>query len=397
MNFDLSPEDRTLMERLDVFCDKYLYEENIQKWLVDGGVPDEFMSAYFQEGFAQIGLPEKLGGVPASILTEVLMLELIGRRAGAVLPVQSKQGVLTFAGLASEEQLELVKGSIAQTGKCGLSFAVSEPQSGSATFAVDTTVVEEDDYFVMNGAKSFVSSGQYAPYTLVLAHDKALDDAYTGKGRPLTFFLVPLALQGVDTIPVEKIGWRLSPSAEIIFNDVRLRKESVVGSRGEAGVAMLNGFERGRTYTAATTIGMAEAALDEAAFFCCKHKINGKPMIELQAIQELLTDMQVKVDAMRALLYKTACDLDLSSQDSRVNTAVLKRYAPLAATEVADSAMQILGRQGFVKTSKVARIWAECRGSRLAEGTDQIMSIVAGKRIAARAERERLNRPAWRF
>lgn len=398
MDFSLSADQSELLERLDAFCDEHLSESEVQKWLADGGVPDSFMRAFHAAGFASIGLPSCVGGKPASVMTRVLMLELLGKRAGASLPIQGQiNGVHIVSDIASDEQIDTIRTMIAETGKPGFSFAITEPASGSDALNVSTTAVEVDDGFVINGAKSFVSSGQYAPSIVLIAHDLALDDTYEGKGKPLTFFLVPLTSPGVDTISVSKIGQRLIPTAEIILDNVRVPASAVMGQRGDGGAVLLSSYEYGRVYVCATSVGMAESAMEQAALYAHHHKISGSSIVSFQQIQELLTDMQVKVDAMRALLYKTAWELDSNADHIRLDTSLLKRFVPKAAMEVADSAMQIMGNIAYISTSRVGRIWQECRGNRLAEGTDQIMTLVAGKRIAQRAQDEIKSRPSWRF
>lgn len=398
MDFSLSPDQLELLERLDAFCDTYLTESDIQKWLNDGGVPDSFMRAYLAEGFALVGLPSRVGGEPASLMTRVLMLERLGKRAGATLPIQGQiNGVHIVSDIANDEQIELIRSTIAETGKPGFSFALSEPASGSDALNVNTIAVEQNGGFIINGAKSFVSSGQYAPSIALIAHDVALDEVYTGKGKPLTFFLVPLASPGVDTISVSKVGQRLVPTAEIVFDDVFVPASCVMGQRGMGGNVLLGSYEYGRVYVCATTVGMAESALEQAALYAQQRCIGDAAIVSFQQIQEMLTDMQVKVDAMRALLYKTAWELDMKASSVRLNTALLKRFVPKTAMEVADSAMQIMGNFGYMSASRVARIWQECRGNRIAEGTDQIMTVIAGKRIAKRAQEEAEHPLSWRF
>lgn len=398
MDFTISEEQSELLKKLDEFCEKNLSEAEIQKWIADGGVPDSFMLDYYLAGFASVGLPERMGGFPASVLTRALVLERLGKRAGATLPIQGLTNDMhIISDIANDDQVALVKGMIEKTGKPGFSFAVTEPQSGSNTFDVNTTAVEEEGGFVINGAKSFVSSGQYAPYVMLVAHDASLTFSSEEERKPLTFFLLPLDTEGIDAISVSKVGQHLIPTAEVVFSDVHVGKDAVMGERGKGAEVLLRSYEYGRIYVCATTVGMAESALDQAALYAQQRCIGGISILSFQQIQELLTDMQVKVDAMKALLYKTAWDLDRHAEDVRLSTSLLKRFVPKTAMEVADSAMQIFGNLGYISSSRVARIWEECRGNRIAEGTDQVMTVIAAKRIARRAQREKRDAPTWRF
>ena len=397
MDFSITEEQRNLLARLDDFCKANLLETAIQQWIAAGGVPDSFMLKYYQEGFGRIGMPSRMGGISTPIITRVLVLERLALHAGATLPAQ---GLMTYthfvSDIASEEQVSLLRGIMEETGKSAFSFAVSEPQSGTRTLDVRATAVEDETGFTINGSKAFVSSGQYAPYVVLIAHDVALEKEEEAH-EPLTFFLVQRDAKGVDTFPMSKIGQRLVPTADIVFDDVHVGRDAVMGERGTGANKLLQSFEYGRTYVCATSVGMAQAAFNEAVDFALNRAISGSSILAFQQIQELITDMQMKIDAMRALLYKTACSLDERTKDIRLETALLKRFVPKTAMEVADSAMQIMGGLGYRSSTKTARIWEECRGNRIAQGTDEIMTVIAAKRIAARAAIELEDPPTWRF
>lgn len=397
MDFSITEEQRDLLARLDVFCEDNLSESEVQRWFAEGSVPDSFMLKYYQEEFGTVGLPERMGGAPTTVLTKALMLERLGLRAGATLPVQELMlNTQIIADLADDRQIELVRDILESTGQPGFSFAVTEPQSGSDSLNVQTIAIEDEDGFVINGVKSFVSFGQYAPYIVLIAHDAALGEGEKNR-RPLTFFLLSRDAAGVDPIPISKMGQHLVPTAEILFEDVRVGKDAVMGERGNGAKTLLHIFELGRIYLCATTVGMAQAALDQAVLFGLNRESGGRPILEFQQIQEMVADMQIKIEAMRGMLYKVACSFDGGSAYTRLDTALLKRFVPKSAMEVADSAMQIMGSMGYLSSAKAARIWGECRGNRMAEGTDEVMTVIAAKRIVRRIEAEQQDPPVWRF
>lgn len=399
MDFSISKEQHDLLAKLDSFCNENLHEDSIQQWTTMGFVPDSFMLSYYQSGFGKIGLPSRMGGIEASPLTCVLILERLALHAGATLPAQS---LITYShfidNVATEQQLDMLLSSMEETGRLPFSFAISEPQSGSKTFDVRTTATEDPvgTGFVINGAKSFVSSGQYSPYIVLIANDPAAQKE--GSDHPaLTFFMISRDREGVDTFPMSKIGQRLIPSADIIFENVHADQSDVMGERGAGSNELLSSFELGRLYTCATTIGMAQAAFNEAISFALHRTSGNSPLTDFQLVQEMIADMQVKIDAMRALLYKTACNIGEIPVDLRLETALLKRYVPKTALEVADSAVQIMGGLGYRSSTRTARVWEECRGNRIAQGTDEVMTSVASKRIAKRASAELADPPTWRF
>lgn len=398
MDFSITDEQRDLLERLDSFCAENLFEREIQRWLEEGGVPDSFMLKYYQEGFLGLGLPEHMGGSPVDVLTRVLLLERVALRSGATLPIQ--QAMLDahiISATATESQIETFLQRLEETGKPSFSLAVTEPASGSNSLNAATTAVETDDGFIINGAKSFVSSGQYASHIALLAHDTALGEENEEGHRPLTLFLVPRDSEGLEAIPVLKAGQKLIPTAELLFNNVHIPKDTIMGTRGEAANVVLRIFDIGRVYLCATTVGLAEAAFNQAVAYALNREVSGESILSFQQIQELITGMQIKIDTMRAMLYKTACDFDNRNIDRKLNAALLKRYVPTAAMEVADSAMQIMGSMGYLDSTRCARIWKECRGNRIAEGTDQLMTLIAAKRITSRSAEELVESPVWRF
>lgn len=398
MDFSITEEQCELLARLDEFCERNLLEHEIQRWLAEGGVPDSFMLKYYQNDFGTVGLPARMGGTPAPIITRVLMLERLGLHAGATLPIQALMfNTQIIADLADDQQADLMRDMLERTGRPGFSFAVTEPQSGSDSFNVHTIAVEDEQGFVINGAKSFVSWGQYAPYIVLIAHDVTLDGVGENDRKPLTFFLLPRDSEGVDVIPISKMGQHLVPTAEILLDNVRIGKDAVMGERGAGAKELPHIFELGRTYLCATTVGMAQAAFRQAVSFALNRTSFGASIMTFQQVQEMIVDMQVKIDAMRGMLYRVACSFDERSENTRLDTAVLKRFVPETAMEVADSAMQIMGSMGYLSSTRVARVWGECRGNRMAEGTDQMMTVVAARRIAKRFVAEQQDPPVWRF
>ncbi len=399
MDFSITDEQRELLGRLDEFCRQNLQESEIQQWIMAGGVPDSFMLKYYREGFGRIGLPSSMGGIDAPIITRVLVLERLAMHAGATLPAQSLMTYTHFVTeIANDQQISLLRNDLEHTGKLPFSFAISEPQSGSKTFDVLTEALElpDGEGFVINGSKAFVSSGQYSPYIVLIASDPALEANDEGH-EPLTFFLVPRDAEGVDTFPMSKIGQRLIPSADLLLENVHVGADAVMGKRGYGSSELLRSFEYGRIYVCATTVGMAQAAFNEAVSFALNRSITGSSILSFQQVQQMIVDMQVKIDAMRALLYKTACNLDACEGDSRLESALLKRFVPKTAMEVADSAIQIMGGLGYRSSTRTARVWEECRGNRIAQGTDEVMTVVASKRITKRAADELFDPPVWRF
>ncbi len=359
------------------FADEYLDEKSIQSWCKGQGVPADVLKAFYASELGKMGLPEALGGVPADFLTQALVIEELHRRAGASLPFLTHiLSIRLMQVLGGERHFSLVRDMLDKTGATGFSEAITEPSSGTDTFAMETATVERDGVLYLNGMKMYVSNGQFEPYIMAVAKEA---DSAPDRQR-LTFWLFPRTLKGVSTYPIETIGQTMTPQAMIKFEDVEMRPEYVIGERGMAHAPMTDAFAVGRVLACAASLGLAEAAMDDAVRYASKRETFGAPIANLAQIQEKITDMEIKIRSMRSLIEQAASQVD-AGQDCRLSAALAKRFVPKAATEVASEALQIFGGLGYTQLTRVGRIWNDCRGYQLAQGTDEIMVRIASKRI----------------
>ena len=173
------------------------------------------------------------------------------------------------------------------------------------------------------------------------------------------------------------------PFAHIQFDNVRLDESWRLSGPARGFSQLLAFFEYGRVFACATALGLAQAAMDDAVKWAGDRKAFGKSVSEFQQVQEMLTDMEVKLANMRHMVYKAAWEFDHGCHE-RLTVALMKRYVPRAATEVASDAMQILGGRGYTTHERISSIWQDCRGFQIAEGTDQIMVYIAAPLIMAK-------------
>lgn len=364
-------------ELVSAFSSKYLDEKSIQSWCKGQGMPADVLKAFYTSDLGKMGLPEALGGVPADFMTQISVIEELHRNAGASLPFLTHiLSIRLMQVLGGERHFSLVRNMLESTGATGFSEAITEPSSGTDTFAMETSTQTRNGRILLNGMKMYVSNGQFEPYIMAVAKE---EDS-TSANQKLTFWLFPRTLEGVSTYPIETIGQTMTPQAMIKFEDVEMRPEYVIGERGMAHAPMTDAFAVGRILACAASLGLAQAAMDDAVKYAAKRECFGTAIANLAQIQEKITDMEIKIRSMKSLIQEAALQVD-AGKDCRLSAALAKRFVPRAATEVASEALQIFGGLGYTQLTRVGRIWNDCRGYQLAQGTDEIMVRIASKRI----------------
>ena len=382
MDFNLGKQQLEIIQTMREYGEATFTEENAERWREDQGLPDDVVQEFAHRYFS---LPSSTGAssvISQSLVNQALIIEELSRCAGCTLPFQNDLFELhIMGGFASDNDFSAVINDFRRTGRVMFALAVSEPQAGSDSQNMATSVRTVDGKLVLNGVKTFVNNGEYAPNILVAAID---EDAPEDVRHPaLSFWFVPRKLKGIKAYPINKIGQSMLPFATVAFEDVELKPEyRLAGPNANAGFPHLFSLlERGRIFTCASSLGMAQAAMEDAVRYACERTAFGTPIGEFQQIEQMITDMEVRLWNMRNLLYEAAAKSDEDAPDRRLAIALMKRYIPAAATEVASDAMQILGGLGYTANTRVSHIWKDCRGNQLAEGTDQIMVRIAAPLI----------------
>lgn len=382
MDFRLSDAECALVTEVRMFAERYFDKASVAQWRRDGGLPDEVVKAFVDLDFKGFGVIHRRNHESYDVFAQVLVLEELSRITGAALPFSTDFLQLQILeAFASESQTGPVRMEYQKTGRLAFALAVSEPNAGSDTTSMKTKVSRVDGTPVLSGTKSFVNNGEYAPALLVAAID---EDASREEGRPvLSLWLIPRDLEGVRVVPEDKIGQSMLPFASIQFDNVRLDESYRLIGDAQGFSQLFKFFEYGRVFVCATALGEAQAAMEDAVRWASERTAFGERVGSFQQIQQMLTDMEVKLANMRNLVYRAAWEFDNGKHD-RLTVALMKRYVPETATEVASDAMQILGGRGYTTAERVSSIWKDCRGFQIAEGTDQIMVYIAAPLIMRR-------------
>lgn len=396
MDFSLSAKQQEIVACFREFAQKHFTIDNVRQWSRDGGLPDNVRLAFVQEYYRH---PELAGfeDSSGSLLLQTLVNEELCRVAGASLPFASDimhVRIMQEFSSGHNERIASLMDHYRHTGRLSFSIAVSEPGGGSDTYGMQTAVTLQDGRLVLNGRKTFVENGEFAPYVMVAALDatrpfpegtfRARDfgqgSTSAQESRPeLSFWLVPIDAKGVRAVPITKIGQKILPFADISFENVELDPSWRLVSDEQVGFKRLfHVLEIGRTMVCAQSVGLAQAALEDAVAHAKVREAFGQRIALFGQIATMLVDMEVKVRTMRAMTYEAAWAFDQSAPDKRLLIALMKRYVPRSATEVASDAMQILGGRGYTSYERASWIWEDCRGNQIADGTDQIMVRIAG-------------------
>lgn len=381
MDFELGKKHQEVADRFRAYGERVFSPEQVKRWCAGRGLPDEVVREFADVYYSSCDFVDEFGVAHCDLLSKVLILEELSRCAGTTLPFQHDFfDMEIIERFASDESLRTLLSHYRTDGRLMFAIAISEDDAGSDVMGIKTTARTVDDRILLNGEKSFVFNGEYSPYILVAAIDA--DDDTPSKYPHLSFWLVPSDTPGVRAYPIEKIGQAMVPFAAMKFINVEMKPEWRLTNREVTFQALFELLDTGRALICASCLGMAQGALEDAVAVATTRKRFGEPVIEYQQIGQMVTDMEVRIQAMRALLYKAAWEIDTGSSDSRLSSALMKRYIPMTATQVASDAMQVIGSGGYTEQSRVARIWRDCRGNQLAEGTDQIMVRIATPLIA---------------
>lgn len=386
LDFAFNADQEKLIAAFREFGEAVFDADHVLQWRRDQGLPDEVVKG-FTDLYFSFETPTEEHSFELSIMSQALVLEELSRCAGATLPFQNDLfNLQIIGGFTGQSEFSEVLEDYRKTGRLMFSLAISEPSAGSDSMGMATSTQTVDGKIILNGQKTYVNNGEYSPNILVAAIDK--DEQEPGKYPPLTFWLIPRTLKGIRAFPINKIGQSMLPFAAVSFEGVELLPEYRLKGHEGGFRQLFKLLEFGRVFTCASSLGMAQAAMEDAVEHARSRKAFGVQISRFQQIEQMLTDMEVSLYNMRAMLYRAVWSIEHNRPDKRLSVALMKRYIPQAATRVASDAMQILGGLGYTESSRVSQIWEDCRGNQIAEGTDQIMVYISAPLILDKYEKQ---------
>ena len=375
MDFRLTEEQELLLASVREMMQRDFPDEYFRKCDLDRRFPVEFMTAMAENGISLLGVPDEFDGVPADMLTQILIIEELARMGGTGYLLTNALCVHNMVSWGSREQLEKTVES-AQKGIPAYSLLFTEPQAGSDNNLLTTTATRSNGKVYLNGQKTFITGARDFPYMLVLARDAEAKDPK----RCFTMWWVDPQAPGVKIQDLVKIGWHQISNCEVYFDNVELEESAIVGKEGYGFIHLMKNFEIERLVIAAYACGMARCAYEDAVRYANQRQQFGQAIGQFQMIQEKIVDMAIQIENMHNFICKVAWQND-NNETLRISSALCKRFCAKAAGEVIDAAMQVMGGVGYTEDVRISRLWRDVRITRMAGGTDEIMVYIAARQI----------------
>ena len=335
--------------------------------------PAETVAKMAKYGFMGIPVPKEYGGQGCDPLTYVMCVEELSKvcaTTGVIVSAHTSLCIDPIMTYSTEEQKQKYLVPLAKGEKIG-AFGLTEPNAGSDAGGTETVAVLEGDHYVLNGGKIFITNGGEADTYVIFA--VTTPDIGT---RGISAFIVEKGWEGFSFGDhYDKMGIRSSATAELIFNDVKVPKENLLGKEGQGFKIAMSTLDGGRIGIAAQALGIAQGAYENALEYSKERVQFGKPICQQQAIAFKLADMATKLRTARLLVY-SAAELKENHEPYAVEAAMAKQYTSDICLEVVNDALQIFGGNGYLKGMEVERAYRDAKICTIYEGTNEIQRVV---------------------
>jgi alkylation response protein AidB-like acyl-CoA dehydrogenase len=372
MEFGLTQEQKLIQQTAREFADEKLAPlaaeyDRTQEFTA----PQAKMLA--EMGFLGMMVPEEYGGSGLDTVSYVLAMEEVSRACAATSVTMTVQNSLVcwpIQAFGSEEQKRKYLTPLAAGEWLGC-YALTEPVAGSDPASMATTATEDGDSFVLNGSKIFISNGGVSQVAVVWAQTDR-DQRHRG----ISCFIVEASTAGFNVGAEEKkLGIRGSNTTELHFEDCRVPKANLLGAAGEGFKIAMQTLDGGRIGIASQAVGIGQACIDASVKYAYERQAFGKPLADIQAIQFMVADMALEVQASRLLTYHAAWLKDEGVRYTK-QAAMAKLHASESATKAAHMAVQIHGGYGYLQDFPVERLYRDARITEIYEGTSEIQRVV---------------------
>ena len=377
MNFNYSEEQILIAASAKDFAEQYI-RPNIMEWDEAQIFPIELFKKAGQMGFMGVFVDEKYGGSGLGYHEYISIIEEISKVDPSIgLSVAAHNSLCTghiyYFGNEIQKQKWLPKLTSAEwIGAWGL----TEHNTGSDAGSMNTTAIKDGDYYVLNGAKNFITHGKSGDVAVVIARtgDK-------GDSRGMSAFVIEKGTPGFTSGKKEdKLGMRASETAELVFDNCRIHKDNMLGEEGEGFIQSLKVLDGGRISIGALSLGIAKGAYEAALKYSKERHQFGKPISSFQGISFKLADMATEIEASELLLHKAASKKNAGERMTTIG-AMAKMYASEVCVKVANEAVQIHGGYGYTKEFPVEKFYRDSKLCTIGEGTTEIQKLVIARNI----------------
>ena len=378
MDFALTEEQQAIFDMSHAFGQEHI-SPYASEWEQQGKIPKSLWPKVAELGLAGIYVTEPYGGSGLSRLDATLVFEALAMSCPSVasfLSIHNMCGGMidTFA---SEDVKQQWLPGLCRMEKI-FSYCLTEPGSGSDAAALRTKAARDNQGYVLDGTKAFISGGDYSDVYLCMVR--------TGEAGPkgISAVLVENGTSGLSFGAQErKMGWRAQPTAQVQFDSCAIPAAHLVGEEGSGFVYAMAGLDGGRLNIAASALGGAQSALDTALQYMSERKAFGKSLDQFQALQFKLAEMEVKLQTARVFLRQAAWKLDQKDKDATKFCAMAKLYVTDVAFDVANQALQLHGGYGYLADYGVEKIVRDLRVHQILEGTNEIMRVIISREMLA--------------
>lgn len=384
MLFQTTPEQEELRAKIRAFA-----EEEIKPIAFsldqENRFPDEAVKKLGEMGLMGIPYPKEYGGAGLDVNSYAIAVEELSRvdgGSGVILSAHVSLGSFPIFAFGNEAQKQKYLVPLAKGEKIG-AFGLTEPNAGSDAGGTETTALDKGDYYLLNGGKIFITNAPKADTYVVFA--VTTPDIGT---RGISAFIVEKGWDGFEFGDhYDKMGIRSSTTAELIFNDVKVPKENLLGKEGDGFKIAMATLDGGRIGIAAQALGIAQGAFEQALDYAKERIQFGKPIAAQQGISFKLADMATKLRCARFLVY-SAAELKEHHDPYAMEAAMAKMYASDIALEVTNAALQIFGGTGFLKGMDVERMYRDAKITTIYEGTNEIQRVVIAANLIGKMPKD---------
>ena len=377
MDFNYTENQRMIADMVSDFAEKHI-RPNVMKWDENQEFPLELFKKLGELGLMGVLVPTEYGGAGFGYHEYITAISGLAEVCGAIgLSMAAHNSLCTGHILlfGNEEQKKKYLPKLATAEYIG-AWGLTEHNTGSDAGGMNTTAVEDGDYYILNGAKNFITHAISGDIAVVIART-----GEKGDSRGMTAFIVEKGTPGFSSGKKEdKLGMRASETAELIFSDCKVPKKNILGKVGEGFQQAMKVLDGGRISIAALSIGIAKGALKAAIKYSKEREQFGQPISNFQGISFKLADMATEIEAAELLTHQAA---DMKNKNKKVTkeAAFAKYYASEVCVRTATEAVQIFGGYGYTKEFPVEKFYRDAKLCTIGEGTSEIQKLVISREI----------------
>lgn len=380
MDFDLTEEQKLLRANAREFMDKEIvpfvndYERKYKPLPKDMAI--SIMNKIAPLGYTGGVVPLEWGGGGMNFVSYGILIEELSHAWGSlsIMIVVHNGAALELSRSGTEQQKKkylplLISGDVIASG------AITEPNAGSSNREMETTIVPDGDYYLVNGTKTWITNGGVSDFCAVVGYT---DKSKGTKG--ISRIIVDGTESTFEARELPKLGFRSCPTAELTFSDCRVPKRNLMGQEGIGYQATMVVFLFPRAMIGISSAGLAQAAVDEAVKYALERRQFGRPVAKFQLVQQMLAEMVIETEAVRLLAYK-ACHLLDKGQLCFKECSGIKFFGSETAVRVCSRAMEVLGAYGISEEYPLERYFRDARTLLPPDGTNQIQRLIVGREV----------------